>query len=151
LTHYAREEVPEVLNITPATVIPGNAVAEVDAAQAAMRPLAGFGAGAFTCDGAFVGSRANEMAASSALPPVRGAFAATGMHHVRPDGVVGGYQPAAVSTGTVSTGTVSTGTVSTSTVSTSTVSIKQLNLMARINPVTPGGVGSHPAREPDPV
>src|SRR5215469_17239724 len=75
--HYAREEVPEVLKFTPATATLGSAAAEADAAQAAMRPLAGFGAGAFTCDGALVGSGANELVAALALPRIRGAVAAT--------------------------------------------------------------------------
>ena len=47
---------PKMLNFTPATAGAANAYA----AQAATRPLAGFGAGAFTCEGAWVGSRSQR-------------------------------------------------------------------------------------------
>ena len=56
-----------MLNFTPATAEAANAYA----AQAATRPLAGFGAGAFTCEGAGVGSRANGMAAGPVLPRIK--------------------------------------------------------------------------------
>lgn len=131
-----------MLKITLAEVTPGNTVvtnmvptstvAEVHAAQAAMRPLAGFGAGAFTCDGAGVGSSASQLAAGLALPRVRGAFGA-------------------VQHSTAGTGTLSTGALSISAVSTKDGNAKQLNQMTRIYPVAPGGLGPHPAREPDPV
>jgi hypothetical protein len=170
--HYAREEVPEVLKFTPATAVPGSAAAEANAAQAAMRPLAGFGAGAFTCDGAFVGSGANGLAASSAQPLIRGAAAATGSARAQAHGrgcgghrlgTVGGssvgissVRKSPVGVGTISTsnGRTSNGRTSnvhTSTVGTSSVGTQQFDLMARINPVTPGGLGPHPAREPGPV
>jgi hypothetical protein len=122
-----------MLNNTLAEVTPGSAlvldsrVAEVDAAQAAMRPLAGFGAGAFACDGAWVGLSGHQLAAGSALPRIRSGFA--------------GIRPVHFGASNVGTGTVSTGTVST----------KQLNQMTRIYPVAPGGMGPHPPREPDPV
>src|SRR5215469_12953301 len=122
--HYAREEVPEVLKFTPATATLGSAAAEADAAQAAMRPLAGFGAGAFTCDGALVGSGASELAASLALPRIRGGVAATspvGAHaHGRGRGA---YQPGTVGISSVRTSTVRSSTVRTSTVGISTVGI----------------------------
>lgn len=149
---YAREEVPEVLKITPATAVPGSAAAEVDAAQAAMRPLAGFGAGAFTCDGAFVGSGANGLAASRALPRIPGAVAATSSARAQAHGRGrGGYRLGTVGTSTARKSTVRTSNVHGSTVGTSGVATQQFDLMARINPVTPGGLGPHPAREPEPV
>ena len=132
-----------MLNNTLAEVTPGSAlvldsrVAEVDAAQAAMRPLAGFGAGAFACDGAWVGLSGHQLAAGSALPRIRSGFA--------------GIRPVHFGASTVGTGTVSTGIVSTRIVTTGTVSTKQLNQMTRIYPVAPGGMGPHPPREPDPV
>src|SRR5262245_1743645 len=46
------------------------------AAQADMRPLAGIGAGAFTCEGAWVGPFGSQHAAAAALPRVQGAFGA---------------------------------------------------------------------------
>jgi hypothetical protein len=116
-----------MLNYTPATVTPGNAVADVDAAQAAMRPLAGFGAGAFACGSAWVGSRVSETAAALALPRIRRDLAGISLGHAQAGGPVGGAYEASLA-----------GT-------------KQSNQMTRVNPVTPGGVGPHPAREPDPV
>jgi hypothetical protein len=175
--HYAREEVPEVLKFTPATATLGSAAAETDAAQAAMRPLAGFGAGAFTCDGAPAGSGASELAASLALPRIRGGVAATSparaqahgrgcgayqlgtvdISSVRTSSVrknavgVGTISTSAVRTSTVRTSTVGISTVGTSNVGTSNVSTQQFDLMAPISPAAPGGLGPHPAREPEPV
>jgi len=135
--HYAREEVPEVLKFTPATATPGSAAAEADAAQAAMRPVAGFGAGAFTCDGALVGSSANELAALLPLRRIRGGVAAT--------------STSAAGVGTISTSNIRTSSVRTSPVGTTSVGTQQFDLMARISPAAPGGLGPHPAREPEPV
>jgi hypothetical protein len=119
-----------MLNFT-ATAKSGSPAAEADAA--AMRPLAGLGAGAFASEGAQVGSGASKRVASPALPRIRGAFAAaTSQVGAQAHGRgCGAYQP---------------GTIGGNTVGTSTIS-----LMARINPVTPGGLGPHPAREPEPV
>jgi len=165
--HYAREEVPEVLKFTPATAAPGSAAAEADAAQAAMRPLAGFGAGAFTCDGALVGSGTNDLAASLALPRIRGAVAATsparadahgrgcGAHRLGTvsisSGRTSGVRTSSVRKSTVGVGTISTSNVRTSTVGITNVGTLQFDLMARISPAAPGGLGPHPAREPEPV
>ncbi len=63
-----------MLNFTPATAGAANAYA----AQAATRPLAGFGAGAFTCEGASVGSGVSEMTAALALPRIKPAIGAIG-------------------------------------------------------------------------
>jgi hypothetical protein len=110
----------------------GSPAAEADAAWAAMRPLAGLGAGAFASEGARVGSGASERTALAALPRIRRAFAVTSQLGAQAHGRgCGAYQP---------------GTIGGNTVGTSTIS-----LMARINPVTPGGLGPHPAREPEPV
>jgi hypothetical protein len=120
-----------MLNFTAkATATSGSPAAEANAAWPAMRPLAGFGAGAFASEGAWVGSGASERTASPALPRIRGAFAATSPLGAQAHGC-GAYQP---------------GTIGGNTVGTTTIS-----LMARINPVTPGGLGPHPAREPEPV
>ena len=143
-----------MLNITLAEVTPGNTVltntvltstvAEVHAAQAAMRPLAGFGAGAFACDGARVGSSANQLAAGPALPRIRGAFAAVRPVHARTaDDFDGAFRGSTVGNGAI--------TVGGGTASTTSGSAKQLNQMTRIYPVIPGGLGPHPAREPEPV
>jgi hypothetical protein len=143
-----------MLNTTLAEVTPGdtvstemvstntvltNAAAEAIAARAAMRPLAGFGAGAFASDGAWVGSLANELAGGPALPRIRGAFAAVRLVHV----------PMAAAFGSGCQG--STVGIGGSTVSTRNGSAKQLNPTTQVRPVIQGGLGSHPAREPDPV
>ena len=156
-----------MLKFTPATAVPGSAAAEADAAQAAKRPLAGFGAGAFTRDGAFVGSSANELAASLALPRIQGSVAATSSARAHAHGRgCGGYRPGPVGGTSVGTSSVRKTTVGagaigasnvrtsnfrTTTVGTSGVGTQQFDVMARINPVTPGGLGPHPAREPEPV
>ena len=149
-----------MLKFTPATATLGSAAAEADATQAAMRPLAGFGAGAFTCDGALAGSGANELAASLALPRIRGAVAATSparaQAHGRGYGALQLGTVGKVSTSTVRISTGGTSTVRISTGGTSTVRIStggthQFDLMARISPAAPGGLGPHPAREPEPV
>jgi hypothetical protein len=130
-----------MLNITPATAEAATAhTADAYAAQAATRPLAGFGAGAFVRDGAWAGFRINEMAAL-ALPRVRSAadFRST----------------TAISTGHAQAGLAGVA------YKTSVVDIVQVDSVqrdthnfiqtARLYPVTPGGVGPHPAREPVPV
>jgi hypothetical protein len=117
-----------MLNFKP-TAKSGSPAAKADAA---MRPLAGLGAGAFASEGALLGSGASERTASPALSRMRGAFAATSPLGAQAHGRgCGAYQP---------------GTIGGNTVGTSTIS-----LMARINPVTPGELGPHPAREPEPV
>jgi hypothetical protein len=135
--------------VTPGDTVPAgmvstntvvtNAVAEVIATQAAMRPLAGSGAGAFACDGAWAGSPASKLAAGPALPRIRGAFAAVQLVQMRTAGAFGsGYQGRTVGIGG-------------STVSTTNGSAKQLNPTTHVRPIIQGGLGSHPAREPDPV
>ena len=82
--------------------------------------------------GAWAASPVNEMVAAPALPRIRRVFASISLGHPQTSDVVGGgYQPVLASTVLAST--------------------KQLDQMARINPVTPGGLGPHPAREPEPV
>jgi len=140
-----------MLNITLAEVTPGNkvvttTVAELRAAQAAMRPLAGSGAGAFACDGARVGSSASQLAAGPASLRVRGGFVAVRPVHA-PDGFASAFQ--ARSGGRSST--IGASADGTGMASTSSGNGKQLNQTTRIYPVIPGGVGPHPAREPEPV
>ena len=126
-------------NAVPTNTVLTNAVARVVAAEAAMRPLAGFGAGAFMCDGAWVGSTANKLAAGPTLRRIPDAFAAVRLVHVRTADAFGsGFQGRTVGIGG-------------STASTRNGSVKQLNHMTRVYPVIPGGLGPHPAREPDPV
>jgi hypothetical protein len=132
----------------PANTVLTSTVAEVRAAQAALRPLAGFGAGAFDCDGAWVGSSANQLTAGPALPRHRGAFAGVRPVNARTADVFGGaFQARSVG----SSSTITRNTAGAGTVSTSNGSANQLNQTTRIYPVIPGGLGSHPAREPDPV
>lgn len=131
-----------MLNITPATAEAITAqTADAYAAQAATRPLAGFGAGAFTCEGALIGSRRNEMAAALAAPGINSVFAVT--------------SSTAISKGHAQAGAAGAG-YRTSLVDAVQVDSVQRHAnnfiqMARLYPVTPGGVGPHPAREPVPV
>ena len=147
-----------MLNMKLAEVTPGNtamtstvltgAVAEVRTAQAAMRPLAGFGTGAFAYDGARVGSSASQLVAGPALPRIRAAFAGVRPVHARTADAFGGAfgarsvgRGSAIIASTLGIGMAGTGNGST----------KQHNQTTRIYPVIPGGLGPHPAREPDPV
>jgi hypothetical protein len=121
--------------------------AEVREPQAAMRPLAGFGAGAFACDGAQVGSAAKQLTAGPALPRIRDAFAAVRpVHPWAADVFGGGFRASAIGGTTIGGSNVGTGMSSTM-----NGGAKQLNQTTRIYPVAPGGLGPHPAREPDPV
>jgi hypothetical protein len=132
----------------------------VDAAQAAKRPLAGTGAGAFTCEGTRAGIRTSE-AAVLAIPRLRWAAAAgTGCGQV---GTGLGHASAGFGgRGTQAAFGVKSVKASHSPVNGTTIgnqkpgnkqfgNSEQINLMTRSYPVTPGGVGPHPAREPDPV
>jgi hypothetical protein len=141
-----------MLNFTPAEVTPGDLVltstvlteivAEVRAPQAAIRPLTGFGAGAFASDGAQVGSAAKQLTAGPALPRIRDAFAVVRpVHPWAADGFGGAFLASTIGGSSVGTGMAST----------RNGGAKQLNQTTRICPVAPGGLGPHPAREPDPV
>jgi hypothetical protein len=111
-------------------------------AEAAQRPLAGFGTGAFTRRGAQVGF-GNEAIAALALPRIKWAPAAIGQGHAQAGFASGAYGISLPQTSPVLT---DAGRVSTMPVYT-----QHFNQMTRIRPVNPGGVGPHPAREPDPV
>ena len=152
-----------MLNNTLAEVTPGSTVmtstvmtstvmtstvAEVRAAQVATRPLAGFGAGAFPCDGAWAGSSASQLVAGPALPRIRGAFDDVRPVHARTADVFGGaFRARSVGRGSA----IIAGTLDAGLASTRNGSTKQHNQTTRIYPVIPGGLGPHPAREPDPV
>jgi hypothetical protein len=156
-----------MLNITLAEVTPGDTVwtsplftetvltstvAGVRAPQAGMRPLAGFGAGAFVPDGAQVGSAAKQLTAGPALPRIRGAFAAVRpvrAHVAEPFG--GAFRSSTTGGSTISGSTIGASNVCTGIAGTRNGGAKQLNQTTRIYPVAPGGLGPHPAREPDPV
>ncbi len=56
--------------------------------EAATQPLAGFGPGAFLCEGAKVGSHAGDVLAARALPRPRWTAAASAV-----SAPLGGYQP----------------------------------------------------------
>jgi hypothetical protein len=165
-----------MLNFTPATAAAATAqTADAHAAQAATRPLAGFGAGAFLCEGTWAGSRTNEMAAL-ALPRMKPAIRATGTSGAQAEAVGAASMTSTVETGTAKTGTAKTGTAKTGTAKTGGVVISTVGRIqadgirlskvhvdfvqadtdnfiqtARLYPVTPGGVGPNPAREPVPV
>jgi hypothetical protein len=133
--------VPEVLNINPATAEAATAqTADAYAIKAAMRPLAGSGAGAFVCEGAWAGFRVSEMAAS-ALSRVRPALGGNGTA-----GIGAGRGPAGAFGAAYKTSAVDV--VQVDSVQPDTHNFIQT---AHLNPVTKGGVGPHPAREPEPV
>jgi hypothetical protein len=135
--------VPELLKMTPATAEAATAqTADAYAFQAAMRPLAGFGAGAFVCEGAWAGSQF--------AIPLSDEMAALAWSGIRP--AAGVYGTPAVGAGPAQAGTVG---------KTSVIDVVQVDSAqrdnhnfiqtARLYPVTQGGVGPHPAREPEPV
>ena len=136
-----------MLNITPATAEASTAqTVDAYAAQAATRPLAGFGAGAFTCDGAWVGSLfasplVNEMAAALALPRVKPNIGA-----VKTTGTSTGHAQAGIAGAAYMTSLIDIVQVDSV-----QVDIHNSIQTTRLYPVTPGGVGPHPAREPVPV
>jgi hypothetical protein len=89
--------------------------------EAALRPFAGSGAGAFLCAGdlAYVGAKASRRAGQLPRRPW-----ATADRAGSASGPLGGYQP---------------------------ISSAQFDHMTLINPVATGGLGPHPVREPEPV
>jgi len=140
-----------MLNITTATA--AAATAQTDdayAAQAAPRPLAGFGVGAFVCAGAWAGSLyASQMAASQ----LKSEMAAVGLSRVTPAlGVVG-----RTAAGTAQAQARPAGAAQ----KTNVVDIVQVDSVQRDThnfiqtalryPAIAGGLGPHPAREPEPV
>jgi hypothetical protein len=135
-----------MLNITPA-MAGATTVQTVDAyaSQAAQRPLAGFGAGAFMRDGAWAIRQVSEMAAALALPRIKpnSGPAITG-------GATAAFVGAACTSTLVNRTQVSSrlGIVHADAAKAGTYNFIQ---MARQYPVIPGGVGPHPAREPVPV
>jgi hypothetical protein len=127
-----------MLNFTPATAVATTAMtADANALQAATRPLAGFGAGAFTCEGAWVGSQGNETVAALALPRIESAVdgisvrsaqaAALGATWLtsevaKPDGAhAGGAGSDGAFSGTASAGSTQATTVKATTVKATTV------------------------------
>ena len=98
-------------------------LAEAIQAEAAQRPLAGSGVGAFMHDGAGTGY-ASETAVALARPRIKSAAA-----------VISGETARAGSVG----------------VGVGAAAHTQINQMTLVRPVTKGGLGPHPAREPDPV
>ena len=121
----------------------------IKSAKAARRPLAGFGMGAYFCDGIRAGSAVGvavpgmgaakgiEMAAALALPRVKSAVA----------GISEGYAPAAASGLGYQVGIQAKPEQSTA----RKFQAQHFEHVTRVNPALLGGVGPHPAREPDPV
>jgi hypothetical protein len=134
-----------MLNITPATAAAATAQpADACASQAATRPLAGFGAGAFTREAAWAGTRTSEFAASQALPRIKPAIGAPGTGSAMSmTSFVGSGQA-----NTVQFSTAQFGIVHVDSVQGDTHNFIQ---MTRMYPVIQGGVGPHLAREPVPV
>jgi len=141
-----------MLNMTQATAgatTAGASTAQtVDAyaSQAAQRPLAGSGAGAFTRDGAWADSQVSEMAVALALPRIKPVIAAaiTG-------GAKSGFAGAACTSVLVDRTQGSIARLGVVQVDTDQAGTHNYIQMARQYPVIPGGVGPHLAREPVPV
>jgi hypothetical protein len=138
-----------MLNFTPATA-QATAVLTADAcaSQAATRPLADLGAGAFTCDGARAGSRTNEMVAALVLPRIKPVDGTTS-----PSGAQAGVACATSISGAVGRVQADARLAHETSFQAGIAQAGTDNYiqMARMYPVTPGGVGPHPAREPVPV
>ncbi len=117
--------------------------AEADAAKAAQRPLAGSGAGAFTCEGPWATSRVSRKAASAALPRIRHAEVAGTPGYAQAGSASRAYPTSLVQVSSVLTFAVKFGSGLGS-------GTQHFNQTTRL-PLIPGGLGPHPAREPDPV
>ena len=129
-----------MLNTSPAMAEARTAqTADAFSIQAATRPLAGFGAGAFVCEGAWAGFRINEMAALAAprVKPAAGVKASViGADQAQAGPAGAGYKTSVVDI------------VRPDSVQQDTHNFIQT---ARLYLVTQGGVGPHPEREPEPV
>jgi hypothetical protein len=134
-----------------------NTPAEADAAKAALRPLAGSGAGAFMHEGAWTGLRASDSAALK-LPRIRCSAAAASQGYEPAGSASRARQARVAQLSSMLTGSMQAGAVQSGTVLSGAVQVgggqpgatQNFNQTTRI-PVIPGGVGSHPAREPEPV
>jgi len=134
-----------MLNTTPATAEAATAqTADAYVAHAVTQPLVGFGAGAFLCAGAGVGSVSASPLSNEAalvLPRIRSAAdvkgtTATGMGQAQAGAFGAAYKTSVVDI-----------------VQVDSVQLDTHNFiqMARLYPATRGGMGPHPAREPEPV
>jgi hypothetical protein len=119
-------------------VLINNAELKAVKPEAALRPLAGNGAGAFLYEGAQAGSLAGDMVVCK--PKLRprwavtaGAGSAAGTGSFAGVGNASGMGSAAVRGGSQPT------------------SRTQFEHTTLIDPVAPGRLGSHPVREPEPV
>ncbi|MGO8961476.1 MAG: hypothetical protein ACLQFR_29515 [Streptosporangiaceae bacterium] len=127
----------------------------MNSAKAAQRPLAGFGMGTHFCDGVLVDSglsaaapgmgaaKGIETAAALALPRVKWAVPASSE----------GYAPAGASGASrrPTTEPVSAQQFKAQQFDAQQFDAQQFEHMALAIPVYQGGVGPHPAREPEPV
>jgi hypothetical protein len=127
----------------------------IKSAKAAQRPLAGFGMGAYFCDGVLVGSalvgvafpgvvaaKGIETAAPLALPRVKWAVPAISEGCV-PAGASGpGYQASIPAKAEK---------FAAQKFAAQKFQAQHFDHLTRVNPVLPGGVGPHPVREPEPV
>jgi hypothetical protein len=151
-----------MLNFTPATATAATAhSACAYAASAAMRPLAGFGAGAFACEGTWASPVfASPVFASPVFAtPLINETAALALPRVKRG--VEAASTAAIGNGHGQAGQAGAAYKTGATYKTSVVDIVRVDSVqqdthnfiqtARQYPVTPGGVGPHPAREPEPV
>jgi hypothetical protein len=111
----------------PSSAVPSSAMPVAAAKASAVRPLAVYGPGAAACAGAGIGG-GYAAGAEGGAGKVTGGYV---------PGFVDAVQPPKARFSAIDGGNVQ-GTV-------------QHNTMTRLIPVLPGGVGPHPAREPEPA
>ncbi len=116
----------------------------ITSAEAAQRPLAGFGMGAYRCDGVQVG--ASPGAAVPAAGAAKGIDTAAALALPRVKRTV-----VLISESQAPAGTSGAGYQVSILAKAEQFTAQQFEHMTRVRPVVPGGVGPHPAREPEPV
>jgi len=122
----------------------------IKSAKAAQRPLAGFGMGAYFCEGVRAGSALTGVAVPG-MGAAKGIQTATTLVLPRVR-----WAAVAISEGRASAGASSAGYPASIKAKAEKFAAQQFQAqhfdhMTRVNPVLPGGVGPHPAREPEPV
>jgi hypothetical protein len=125
-------------------VLINNAQLKAVKPEAATRPLAGNGAGAFPYEGVLAGSLAGDMVACKPqLRPRWAAFAGAGSA-AGMGGIAGAGHAAGAGNGFGTGGAAVRG-------GSQPASRTQFEHTTLIDPVAPGRLGSHPVREPEPV
>jgi hypothetical protein len=133
-------------------------------AEAAQRPFAGSGIGAHLCDGLVDAAPVGVSGPELGAPMGTGTAAALALPRVKwAVGISEGHAPADASDEGNQVSTQATTGIQAKTAQLKARQFKaqqfkaqqfkaqQFKYMTRVNPAFPGGVGPHPAREPEPV